>query len=222
MTLYLSDEETAALARLLTTTIDDDRYPLSPRIQTLKAILEGDPREDPAGAGAAARAPAEALRAAARYRGQKAPGGPAALRSDRPPATARCFRLPCARYGIGGVARSFTTSGGWLLATSRRHRVADDQGSTHQRSIHSGLTASLRAGLPRVAPETTGAPVYRRTAAGRLACSVEIRAGSADDAQQRRGPPAFASLCGDGLTNIRSSLIPLSRRSDAAPPGRRR
>jgi hypothetical protein len=39
MTLYLSDEETAALARLLTTTIDDDRYPLSPRVQTLKAIL---------------------------------------------------------------------------------------------------------------------------------------------------------------------------------------
>jgi len=29
----------AALARLLTTTIDADRYPLSPRIQTLKAIL---------------------------------------------------------------------------------------------------------------------------------------------------------------------------------------
>jgi hypothetical protein len=39
MTLDLSDEETAALARLLTTTIDDDRYPLSPRVQTLKAIL---------------------------------------------------------------------------------------------------------------------------------------------------------------------------------------
>jgi hypothetical protein len=39
MTLDLSDEETAALARLLTTTIDDDRYPLSPRVQALKAIL---------------------------------------------------------------------------------------------------------------------------------------------------------------------------------------
>ena len=39
MTLDLSDEETAALARLLTTTIGDDRYPLSPRIQTFKAIL---------------------------------------------------------------------------------------------------------------------------------------------------------------------------------------
>jgi hypothetical protein len=39
MTLDLSDEETAALARLLTTTIDDNRYPFSPRIQTLKAIL---------------------------------------------------------------------------------------------------------------------------------------------------------------------------------------
>jgi hypothetical protein len=39
MTLDLTDEETAALARLLTNTIDADRYPLSPRIQTLKAIL---------------------------------------------------------------------------------------------------------------------------------------------------------------------------------------
>jgi hypothetical protein len=39
MTLDLSDPETAALTRLLTNTIDADRYPLSPRIQTLKAIL---------------------------------------------------------------------------------------------------------------------------------------------------------------------------------------
>jgi hypothetical protein len=46
MTLDLSDEETAALERLLRTTIDDDRYPLSPRIQTLKAIL-GKIRPEP-------------------------------------------------------------------------------------------------------------------------------------------------------------------------------
>jgi hypothetical protein len=39
MTLALTDEETDALARLLSRTIDDDRYPLSPRIQILKAIL---------------------------------------------------------------------------------------------------------------------------------------------------------------------------------------
>ena len=37
--LDLTDEETDALARLLSRTIDDDRYPLSPRIQTLKAIV---------------------------------------------------------------------------------------------------------------------------------------------------------------------------------------
>ena len=37
--LDLTEEETAALARLLSRTIDDDRYPLSPRIQTLKAVL---------------------------------------------------------------------------------------------------------------------------------------------------------------------------------------
>jgi hypothetical protein len=36
----LTEEETDALARLLRRTIDDDRYPLSPRIQTLKAVLD--------------------------------------------------------------------------------------------------------------------------------------------------------------------------------------
>jgi hypothetical protein len=38
MQLDLNDDETAALTRLLTNTIDADRYPLSPRIQILKAI----------------------------------------------------------------------------------------------------------------------------------------------------------------------------------------
>ena len=36
--LDLTDEETDALARLLSRTIDD-RYPLSPRVQNLKGIL---------------------------------------------------------------------------------------------------------------------------------------------------------------------------------------
>jgi hypothetical protein len=39
MTLDLTDEETAALARLLNDRIDADRYPLSSRVQMLKAIL---------------------------------------------------------------------------------------------------------------------------------------------------------------------------------------
>ena len=39
MMLDLTEEETDALARLLRRTIDADRYPLSPRIQTMKAIL---------------------------------------------------------------------------------------------------------------------------------------------------------------------------------------
>jgi hypothetical protein len=39
MTLDLTDEETAALERLLGETINADRYPLSLRILTLKAIL---------------------------------------------------------------------------------------------------------------------------------------------------------------------------------------
>jgi hypothetical protein len=40
MILDLSDEETTALTRLLTDTIDDDRYPLSPRIRALRAVLD--------------------------------------------------------------------------------------------------------------------------------------------------------------------------------------
>ena len=40
MHLDLSDDESAALARLLRKTIDEDHYPLSPRIRTLQAILD--------------------------------------------------------------------------------------------------------------------------------------------------------------------------------------
>jgi hypothetical protein len=50
MMLDLTDEETDALARLLSRTIDDDRYPLSPRIQPLKAILgkiRPEPKREP-------------------------------------------------------------------------------------------------------------------------------------------------------------------------------
>jgi hypothetical protein len=50
MNLDLTDEETAALTRLLSQTIDANRYPLSPRIQTLKAILakiRPEPKRDP-------------------------------------------------------------------------------------------------------------------------------------------------------------------------------
>jgi hypothetical protein len=39
MQLDLTEEEYEALARLLRRAIDDDHYPLSPRIQTLRAIL---------------------------------------------------------------------------------------------------------------------------------------------------------------------------------------
>jgi hypothetical protein len=50
MILDLTDEETDALARLLRRTIDDDRYPLSPRVQTLKTILakiQPEPAREP-------------------------------------------------------------------------------------------------------------------------------------------------------------------------------
>jgi hypothetical protein len=39
MNLDLTDDETAALERLLSDAIDRDRYPLSPRIKTLRGIL---------------------------------------------------------------------------------------------------------------------------------------------------------------------------------------
>ena len=39
MIVDLTREETGALARLLSQTINSHRYPLSPRIPTLKAIL---------------------------------------------------------------------------------------------------------------------------------------------------------------------------------------
>jgi hypothetical protein len=39
MNLDLTEDEVSALVNLLTRTIDGDRYPLSPRVRTLKAIL---------------------------------------------------------------------------------------------------------------------------------------------------------------------------------------
>ena len=78
MIIDLNDKETAALARLLTTTIDGDRYPLSPHIQMLKAILakmRPEPVREPL-------PPLKQLRAAARYIGQKATGGPLAVKSE--------------------------------------------------------------------------------------------------------------------------------------------
>jgi hypothetical protein len=47
MNLELNDEQTEALIRLLSRTIDDDRYPLSARIGVLKEIL-GKLRPEPA------------------------------------------------------------------------------------------------------------------------------------------------------------------------------
>ena len=50
MVLDLSDDEAAALAQLLRRTINDDPYPLSPRLVPLKAILARlDPPGPPSG-----------------------------------------------------------------------------------------------------------------------------------------------------------------------------
>lgn len=48
MQLDLSDDEQAALARLLRSTIENDRYPMAPRLRPLKAILARlDPQPEP-------------------------------------------------------------------------------------------------------------------------------------------------------------------------------
>ena len=62
MTLDLSDIEIGAFATLLRHTIDDDRYPLSPRVQLLKGILVL------ARAGTSAAIAAKGVRAAAHRR----------------------------------------------------------------------------------------------------------------------------------------------------------
>jgi len=47
MEIELSDEEAAALLALLNRAIDDDRYPLSPRIRTLRGIRAKFPAAPP-------------------------------------------------------------------------------------------------------------------------------------------------------------------------------
>jgi hypothetical protein len=54
MNLDLTNEKISALLRELDSIIDSDRYPFSPRIRT----PDGDPPQDPAGAGARAVAAA--------------------------------------------------------------------------------------------------------------------------------------------------------------------
>jgi hypothetical protein len=67
MNLELSDEEAAALTQELHDIVENDRYPFSPRIRTLRAILaelRPEPVREPL--------PIEALRAAALYPGTTA------------------------------------------------------------------------------------------------------------------------------------------------------
>jgi len=67
MNLELTDEETAALIRLLRNAIDDDRYPLSPRVQMLRGILAKLKPERPRPA-AVPKPPAYALPSKGRWR----------------------------------------------------------------------------------------------------------------------------------------------------------
>ena len=65
----LTDDEKAAVAALLKRTIDADRYPLSPRIGTLRGILAKlEPAETDGGAAESVSATATHRKAAARAR----------------------------------------------------------------------------------------------------------------------------------------------------------
>jgi hypothetical protein len=117
MKLDLTDDEEAALTRLLKDTIDADRFPLSPRIPD----VEGDARQDPTGAGARAfAATAEALRSAASRGGQET----ARLEpsSDRPP-SAHCPRLAQAQL----IGSSCHIGGRGQRLKERRNQVSPRQ-----------------------------------------------------------------------------------------------
>jgi hypothetical protein len=76
MTLDLTDEEAAALLRELDVLIDGDRYFLSPRIKTLKAIrakIRPEPARSLFGAGKLFFVPSPAIRFAERAEGVKGP-----------------------------------------------------------------------------------------------------------------------------------------------------
>jgi hypothetical protein len=63
MVLDLSDDEAAALAQLLRRTINNDPYPLSPRLAPLKAILAKlNPPQPPSANGGAVEGPRCAIR----------------------------------------------------------------------------------------------------------------------------------------------------------------
>jgi hypothetical protein len=47
MHLDLSDEETAALVRELHGIVESDKFPLSPRVRTLREILRPEPVREP-------------------------------------------------------------------------------------------------------------------------------------------------------------------------------
>jgi hypothetical protein len=101
-------------------TIDDDRYPLSPRVQTLKAILakiQPEPAQEPFTA-------AEAICAAASDDGQKAPLGALALKSE--PGSPMALRT----CGAASVIRGCSAD----CAHDRRH--PDNAGISHALRHH--------------------------------------------------------------------------------------
>jgi len=71
MQLDLTDDEPAALLRLLNRAIDDDRYPLSPRVRTLRGIRAKFPTAPPEPPPARPPTPEERSLARAPRQGQR-------------------------------------------------------------------------------------------------------------------------------------------------------
>ena len=69
MRLDLTDEEATVLLRLLNRASEDDRYPLSPRIRTLRTSEPSSPVHHPNHRQRDRRRPRNAIRAAPRARG---------------------------------------------------------------------------------------------------------------------------------------------------------
>ena len=102
MTPDLTDEETTALTQELHNIVENDRYPFSPRIRTLRGILaklRPEPVREPL-------PPLKRYGAAESYRGQKA-----ALIEIRAGSARYARKLGCGRCPPNGMVQGMQASG---------------------------------------------------------------------------------------------------------------
>src|SRR5215469_15481171 len=124
MHLELTDEQTEALIRVLSRTIDDDRYPLSPRIVALKEILGGAAGTEPG-----------------RRTGNASRGG-----------KGRCGRAGVFRTPVGQLPRHWDWAGVFFVRRGGRVPAAHGNRRRDGRRQQSCRCATVRA-LPRLAKD---------------------------------------------------------------------